>query len=106
LTYQTKNVKLTVSIQSSCKKSRHPSLLPTLTLLKKHALLITMKNWCRATQSGQPMRTILEIASDCHVWFLSEHLLLSEDWHLEMMKTVDRPETSSKTIFITFFKQN
>jgi len=42
------------------------------------------------------MRTILEIVSACNVWFLSENLLLSEDWRLE--KTYDRPETSFKNI--------
>jgi len=30
-----------------------------------------MKNWQRASQSGQSMRILLEIASACIVWFLS-----------------------------------
>jgi len=42
------------------------------------------------------MRTILEITSACNVWFLSYNLLLSEDWRLEMMKALDRPESFSK----------
>ena len=50
------------------------------------------------------MRTISEIASACNFWFLSQNLLLSEDWRLEMMKTLDRPESFSKN-FKTFFKQ-
>jgi len=29
-----------------------------------------MTNWYRTSQSGQSMRTILEIASACNVWFL------------------------------------
>jgi len=33
--------------------------------------LITMKNWYRASQSRQSMRTVSEIASSCNVWFLS-----------------------------------
>jgi len=40
--------------------------------------------------------TILEVASACNVWFLSQNLLLSGDWHLEMVKTLDHPETFSK----------
>jgi len=30
-----------------------------------------MKNWYRASQSGQSIRTISEIASTCNVCFLS-----------------------------------
>jgi len=52
------------------------------------------------------MRTILETASAHNVWFLSENLLMNQDWRLEMMKTLDRPETLSKKIFKTFFKQH
>ena len=33
--------------------------------------LITTKNWYRTSQSVQSIRTILEIASTCNVWFLS-----------------------------------
>jgi len=32
---------------------------------------ITMKNWYRTSRSGQSIRTILETASTCNVWFLS-----------------------------------
>jgi len=52
------------------------------------------------------MRIILGIASACTVWFLSQNLLLGEGWRLEMMKTFDRPEISSKKIFKTLFRQN
>jgi len=49
------------------------------------------------------MRTILEIASACNVWFLSQNLFLSEDWRLEMMKTLDRPVFLQKN-FQSFFQ--
>jgi len=52
------------------------------------------------------MRTILKIASACNIWFLSQNLLLSEDWRLEMIKTLYHPGPFSKKIFKTFFKQN
>jgi len=42
------------------------------------------------------MRTISEIASACNDWFLSKNSLLSQDWRLVMMKTLDRPESFSK----------
>jgi len=42
------------------------------------------------------MRTISEIASAYNVCFLSQNLVLSEDWRLEVMKTFDRPEIFSK----------
>jgi len=51
------------------------------------------------------MQTILEIASVCNVRFLSKNLLLSEDWRLEMMKTLDRPERFSQN-FKNFFQAN
>jgi len=31
---------------------------------------------------------------------------MNQDWRLEMMKTLDRPETFFQKIFKTFFKQN
>jgi len=70
------------------------------------ALFITMKYWYRTSQSGQSTRTISDIASVCNVWFLSQNLLLSEEWRLrlEMMKTLDSPE-NFQIIFRTFFKQ-
>jgi len=48
------------------------------------------------------MRTVSEIVSACNVWFLSQNLLLSKDWRLEIMKTLDRPESFFKKIFKTF----
>jgi len=42
------------------------------------------------------MPTILEIASaKCGFW----RKIYGENWHLEMMKTLDRPETFSKQNF-------
>jgi len=43
LTYQIKNMKLTLSIQSSCKKSRHSSLLPKNWPLKRLALVMSFR---------------------------------------------------------------
>jgi len=40
LIYQMENMKLTVSIQSSCQTSRHSSFLKTLTLLRKLIIVI------------------------------------------------------------------
>jgi len=51
------------------------------------------------------MGTLSEIASASNIWFLSKNLLLSEDWRLEMMKTLDRPESFSKHFSKLFFKQ-
>jgi len=51
------------------------------------------------------MRTILEIASACSVWFLSHNLLLSEDWRLEMMKALERSESFSRK-FSKLFQAN
>jgi len=51
------------------------------------------------------MRTISEIASACNDWFLSKNSLLSQDWRLVMMKTLDRPESFSKN-FQNFFQEN
>ena len=75
------------------------------TIIVSSGCKITVKNWYRTSQSGQSMRTILKIASARNVWFLSWSLLLSEDWRLEMMKTLDRQERFPN-IFKTFFKQN
>jgi len=51
------------------------------------------------------MKTMSEIASACNVWFLSQNLLLSEDWRLEVMKTLDRPESFAKK-FSKLFSSN
>jgi len=39
--------------------------MPRLRLVAD-VILITMKNWYRASQSGQSMQTILKIASACN----------------------------------------
>jgi len=42
------------------------------------------------------MQTISTISSACNVWFRSQNVLLRKVWRLEMMKTLDRPESFSK----------
>jgi len=47
-------------------------------LRHKSHIQITWKYWHGASQSGQSMGTILEIAFACNVWFLSWMLLLKD----------------------------
>jgi len=57
--------------------------------------LTTMKKWYRTSQSGQSMRIISDSVSAWIAWFLSQNLLLSPGWRLEMTKTLDLAESFS-----------